>query len=126
MATWLNKSEQVGGDKNLSIQSIGNSKEIYASRRRQEILKFNLLEAIESKTPVIYSDNGGAKELLDNGRNGLKIDINDSKKSSELILNYIEENDLHQKRITDSINFISKTFTLDQYELKLINLLKKY
>lgn len=85
-----------------------------------------ILEAIESKTPVIYSDNGGAKELLDNGRNGLEIDINDSKKSSELILNYIEENDLHEKRINDSINFISKTFTLDQYKLKLINLLKKY
>ena len=85
-----------------------------------------ILESIESKTPVIYTNNGGAIEILDNGKNGLQIDFNSIKKSTELILNYIPRNDVQNKRIKDSINFITNHFNKDLYETKLINFLLEF
>ena len=50
-----------------------------------------IFEAIQSKTPVIFSDNGGASEFLNQlmRENGLLIDYNDIKKSTQLILNIL-------------------------------------
>ncbi len=85
-----------------------------------------ILEAIESKTPVIYTNNGGALEILDNGKNGLQIDFNSIKKSTELILDYIPKNDIQNNRIKKSINFISNNFNRNLYESKLINFLSEF
>ena len=85
-----------------------------------------ILEAIESKIPVIYSNKGGAKEILDNGKNGLEIDLDSIKNSSEIILNYINQDDLHQRRVKDAVTYVSKNFNLELYKIKLLTLLKKY
>ena len=69
-----------------------------------------IFEAIESKTPVICTDNGGASEILNDFKNGLLIDYNDIKKSSQLILNYIDDLDLQKNNIDNSMKFISKNF----------------
>lgn len=84
-----------------------------------------ILEAIESRTPVIYTDEGGAREILDNGKNGLQIDSNSIEKSSKLILDYISKKGIQNNRIENSINFISKKFSKRAYRIKLINLLSK-
>ena len=83
------------------------------------------MEAIESRTPVIYTDKGGAREILDNGQNGLQIDSNSIQKSSKLILDYIPKKDIQNNRIENSIRFVSKKFSKKAYEIKLINLLSK-
>lgn len=85
-----------------------------------------ILEAIESRTAVIYSDMGGAREILDNGKNGLKINLNSIQKSSKLILNYISQKKIQQKRIEDSINFVSNNFNKHSYKIKLLNLLLNF
>lgn len=85
-----------------------------------------ILEAIESRTSVIYTNNGGAKEILDNGKNGLEIDFNSIKKSSQLILDYIPKSNIQENRIENSIKFISKNFKKELYEDKLMNVLSKF
>ena len=85
-----------------------------------------ILEAIESRTAVIYSDMGGAREILDNGKNGLKINLNSIQKSSILILNYISQNKIQQKRIEDSINFVSNNFNKHSYKINLLNVLLNF
>ena len=85
-----------------------------------------ILEAIESRTAVIYSDMGGAREILDNGKNGLKINLNSIQKSSKLILNYISQKKIQQKRIEDSINFVSNNFNKPSYKTNLLNLLSEF
>ncbi len=82
-----------------------------------------IIEAIKSKTSVIYSDLGGAREILDNGKNGLQIDINSIKLSSKLIIDYIANEEIQNKRIEDALAFIVKNYSKQSYESKLINLL---
>ena len=84
------------------------------------------MEAIESKTPVIYTDKGGAKEILDNGKNGLQINSNSIKESSKLILDYISKKDIQNNRVKNSINFVVKNFNKKSYKINLINLLSKF
>ena len=69
-----------------------------------------ILEAIESKTPVICTDKGGAREILNDFQNGLLIDYDDIKKSAQLILNYLNDLDLQKNNIEDSVKFVSKNF----------------
>jgi len=69
---------------------------------------------------------GGAREILDNGKNGLQINLNSIQKSSKLILNYISQKKIQQKRIEDSINFVSNNFNKHSYKNKLLNLLFKF
>ncbi len=85
-----------------------------------------ILEAIESKTPVIYTDKGGAKEILDNGKNGLKIYSSSVQKSSKLILEYISKEDIQNNRVENSINFVVKNFNKKVYRIKLLKLLSKF
>ena len=81
-----------------------------------------VFEAIESKTPVISTDNGGKREILNDFNNGLLIDYNDIKKSSHLILNYIDNLDLQKNNIYNSVKFVSNNFTKQVFAKK-INLL---
>ena len=78
-----------------------------------------LFEAMESKTPVICTDNGGAREILNNFSNGLLIDYNDIKKSSKLILNYIDDLDRQKNNVNDSTNFILKNFNNEIFSKKI-------
>ena len=67
-----------------------------------------IFEAIESKTPIISSDRGGAREILDDFRNGLLVYSDNVEKSSQLILDYINDLDLQKNNVENSVNFVSK------------------
>jgi len=82
-----------------------------------------IFEAIESCTPVIFTKNGGAKEILNDSKNGLAIDYNDVKKSADLILNYLTDLDLQILNVKDSVKFISKNFNKGIFKKKLLNLI---
>ena len=85
-----------------------------------------IFEAIQSKTPVIFSDNGGASEILNQSQNGLLIDCNDIKKSTQLILKYIDDIDLQNKNIDNSVKFISDNFKIQIFSKKLISLISSF
>ncbi len=78
-----------------------------------------IFEAIQSKTPVICTDNGGAREILNDFSSGLLIDYNNIKKSTQLILNYINDLDRQKKNVNDSMNFILENFNYEIFSKKL-------
>tara|TARA_B100001248_G_C27387144_1_gene460281 strand:- start:1037 stop:2167 length:1131 start_codon:yes stop_codon:yes gene_type:complete len=82
-----------------------------------------IFEAIQSKTPVICTDNGGAREILNDFSNGLLIDYNDIKKSAQLILRYLGDLDRQKKNINDSMNFILENFNLEIFSHKIKSLI---
>ena len=84
-----------------------------------------IFEAIQSKTPVISTDNGGAREILNDFDNGLLIDYN-IKKSTQLILNYINDLDLQKRNIDNSVKFISNNFKKQLFSKKLISLISSF
>jgi glycosyltransferase involved in cell wall biosynthesis len=85
-----------------------------------------VFEAIESKTPVIFTDNGGASEILDKAQNGLLIDFRKIKKSSQLILNYIEDLDLQNNNIKDSVKFVSENFNMKKFSKKIKSIISSF
>ena len=74
-----------------------------------------IFEAIESNLPVISTNQGGAYEILDSGKNGLLIDSLSISKSCDLILNYIYDSDLQQNHLNDSKSFIEKNFQIGSF-----------
>ena len=85
-----------------------------------------IFEAIESKTPVVFSDNGGASEILNQSQNGLLIDYNDIKKSTQLILKYIDDIDLQKRNIDNAVKFISDNFKIQIFSKKLNSLISSF
>ena len=85
-----------------------------------------IFEAIESKTPVVFSDNGGASEILNQSQNGLLIDYNDIKKSTQLILKYIDDIDLQKRNIDNAVKFVSDNFKIQIFSKKLNSLISSF
>jgi len=85
-----------------------------------------IFEAIQSKTPVICTDKGGAREILNDFSNGLLIDYNDVKKSARLILNYIDDLDRQKKNVNNSINFVLENFNYEIFSQKIKSLISKF
>jgi glycosyltransferase involved in cell wall biosynthesis len=85
-----------------------------------------IFEAIESKTPVVFSDNGGASEILNQSQNGLLIDCNDIKKSTQLILKYIDDVDLQKRNIDNAVKFVSDNFKIQIFSKKLNSLISSF
>ncbi len=85
-----------------------------------------IFEAIESKTPVVFSNNGGASEILNQSQNGLLIDYNDIIKSTKLILKYIDDIDLQKKNVDNSVKFISDNFKIQIFSKKLNSLISSF
>ena len=77
-----------------------------------------LFEAIQSKTPIIFTANGGSKEILDQSKNGLLIDDTDVKQSAQLILNYINNLSLQNNNVEDAIKFVSKNYNKEIFSKK--------
>ncbi len=85
-----------------------------------------IFEAIQSKTPVISTDNGGAREILNDFRNGLLVDFNDVEKSTQLILNYINDFGLQKKNVENSIKFITENFKEESFSNEISFLISSF
>ena len=84
-----------------------------------------IFEAIQSKTPVISTDNGGARDILNDFSNGLLIDCRDIKKSAQLISNYMDDLNRQKKNVNDSINFILNNFNNEIFSQKIKSLISE-
>ena len=82
-----------------------------------------IFEAIQSNTPVIFTDNGGASEILNNSQNGLLIDKDSINNSKDSILNYINNIELQNQNTQDSIKYISNKFSMDVFTAKITELI---
>ena len=85
-----------------------------------------LFEAIQSRTPIIFTATGGSIEILDQSKNGLLIDYKDLKKSTQLILNYINDLSLQNNNVKDSIKFVSKNYNKEIFSKKITSLISTF
>tara|TARA_B100000161_G_scaffold155145_1_gene110540 strand:- start:2477 stop:3610 length:1134 start_codon:yes stop_codon:yes gene_type:complete len=84
-----------------------------------------IFEAIESNTPVIFTNLGGAYEILDSGKNGLAIDHLSIKKSVESILEFIDNTLEQEKKIKKAKSFVEKNFQMSSFNNSLKTLVSK-
>ena len=84
-----------------------------------------IFEAIESNTPVIFTNLGGAYEILDSGKNGLNIDHLSLKKSVESILQFIDNRLEQEKNVRNAKRFVKKNFPLNSFNYNLKTLISE-
>ena len=84
-----------------------------------------IFEAIESETPVIFTNMGGSFEILDSGKNGLTIDHLSLKKSVESILEFIDNTIEQEKNIKNAKSFVEKNFQMSSFNHSLKTLISK-
>ena len=85
-----------------------------------------IIEAIKMKIPIISTPLGGAKEILNNGINGLMIDSNNVEKSANKIIDYINDVDLQNRHVNLSINFVKENFNFNRFETSIIDTVELY
>lgn len=84
-----------------------------------------IFESLLVNTPVISTNLGGAVEILDNGNCGLLIPVDDPKKSSSLISQYIQDIELQKKHLGDFKNLYKKKFRVEIFEKQIISQIEK-
>ena len=84
-----------------------------------------VFEAIESSTPVIFTNLGGAYEILDFGKNGLAIDYLSVKKSVEIILKFMNNAPKQEKNIKNAKIFVHEKFQLSSFNDNLKKLISE-
>jgi len=79
-----------------------------------------LVEAMIGKVPVVSSDcDFGPKEILENGKSGILVPINDHKTMAKAILNLLENNQLRRKFINNGFKrakFYSEERSFDLWD----------
>ena len=84
-----------------------------------------IFEAIESNTPVIFTNLGGSYEILDSGKNGLAIDHLSIKKSVESILKFLDNSFEQEKNIKNAKSYVEKNFQINSFNNSLKTLISK-
>jgi len=84
-----------------------------------------IFEAIETEVPVIITNQGGAYEILDSGKNGLSIDHLSVKKSAKIILKFIDNSLKQEENIYNAKIFVMKNFQLNSFNNNLKTLISE-
>ncbi len=71
------------------IATILNAIDILAITSEQESFGLTAIEAMAVETPVVATRCGGPEEIIDNGKNGILVDVNDGESMARAILNLL-------------------------------------
>jgi len=90
-----------------------------------ESFGITLVEAMACKKPVIGSRTGGVKELIEDGKNGLKFDIGDYKQLAENINILLENNSIRRKMGNYGYKLVKKKYTWNIVARKYLNIMNQ-
>ena len=80
-----------------------------------------VIEAINTKTPVITNHLGGAIEILNNGKYGLIIKNDLIEESVDKISNYINNKQQQRENIDNAYHYVHEKFSLKKFKKEILN-----
>tara|TARA_B100000963_G_scaffold109627_1_gene95434 strand:- start:2813 stop:3937 length:1125 start_codon:yes stop_codon:yes gene_type:complete len=83
-----------------------------------------IFEAINTKTPVITNDLGGAIEILNNGKNGLFINNDSIEDAINKILDYINNQQLQKENIENAFDYVCENFSYEKFQRNILDAIK--
>ncbi len=83
-----------------------------------------IFEAINTKTPVITNNKGGAYEILNYGKNGLIINNKLIDESVKKVLDYIKNKKKQQENIENAFLYVSKNFSYNQFKANILKIIE--
>ena len=107
---------------NENIKEILNkSNYIFHLPLETESLPTLLIEAISNKKPVIVSNNLGNLEVLENGNNGLVLELKSLEDDKESIIKYFFNPKKQSKNINNAYSFAKKKYDLKIFNYKILS-----
>ncbi len=107
-----------------NLQDYQHITDILVACSKREGLGLNVIEAQMSGNPCVLTDNRGHRELIDEGRNGYLVKVNDCKAMTDSILAILDDPEKAKKfsinglRFSQQYNFASVKKELEEiYEL---------
>jgi glycosyltransferase involved in cell wall biosynthesis len=105
------------------IKNILKSSDIFISHSKNEAFGISLLEAIAANLPVITTDSGGTKEIINNDfENGILVEFGNKKEMALNLLKLIEDDYLRNKMREKAYEIVKDRFTLDKTAERTYNL----
>ena len=80
-----------------------------------------IIDSLTLNRPVVSTDIGGCSEILNNGKNGILIPINDPKSSAKLIYEYSKNLNLQREHLENARVFLKHNFSRMEFENRILN-----
>ena len=84
-----------------------------------------IIDSLTLNRPVVSTDTGGCSEILNKGKNGLLIPLNDPKLSAKLIYEYYNNLNLQREHLENARVFLKQNFSQMEFEKRILNELNR-
>ena len=84
-----------------------------------------IIDSLTLNRPVVSTDIGGCSEILNKGKNGLLIPLNDPKSSAKLIYEYSINLNLQREHLENASVFLKQNFTQMEFKKRILNELSR-
>lgn len=99
--------------------------DVSVSTSRQEGLPVNLIEALAIGKPIVATDVRGNGDLIENGVNGYKIELNNSDQMAEKLLKIYKDPELAEAMGRNAVD-MSKKYSIQRVNESLAEIYKEY
>ena len=101
------------------LQDYQHIVDVLVSCSYREGLPLNIVEAMLSGTPVVASTNRGHKELIQDGKTGYLVSVNDDRAMADRVLRLINDNVIAEQMIQSAFQYAKYfSFTVVKKELE--------
>ena len=80
-----------------------------------------LIDSLTLNRPVVSTETGGCSEILNDGKNGILIPLNDPKSSAQLIYEYSNNLNLQRQHLLNAKIFMKQNFSRFEFEKRILD-----
>ncbi len=132
LAEYTEMVKQLGIEKHIDmlgyrrdIPKLITLSDVSVSTSRQEGLPVNLIEALAIGKPIVATDVRGNGDLVENGVNGYKIELNNSDQMAEKLLKIYKDKEIAQEMGKNAVE-MSKKYSIQKVNESLVDIYKEY
>lgn len=107
------------------IENILKSSDIFVLPSNNEAFGLSIIEAMAAGLPVITTDSGGTREIINKSlNNGILIEYGDKQKLAEGLVSLLQDTKLREQYITNGYKVLRENFNLEKTIEETYNLYK--
>lgn len=102
-----------------------NTGGVFVNAALSETFGLTLIEAAASGTPVVTTHDGGPRDIIKNLKNGIKVDVSDSKNISAALNKILDDKNLWNEYSGNGIKYVKKFYSWEAHTNKYLTEIKR-